>query len=163
MPVLVRLLRPCQTSELTAEWLESFNVSCYLPMQGLLALDDFQFLCRQPGFDSALFRKLRRDRLRIFRQYLNRLIIDFNRLHKLTRLILSQSSEDQSALFSELMYLRFHFWLAVMRVEISYALCRFGMRPVGVSEVLRQLEEMSRQLASLPQPKLLLSNYAAGN
>ena len=89
---------------------------------------------------------------------LNRLIVDFNRLHKLAMLVLSQSSEDQSALFSELMSLRFHFWVAIMRVEISYVVCRLGTRPVVVTDVLRQLEAMSCQLALLPQAKLLLSN-----
>lgn len=158
VPVLVRLLRSCPDSELTAEWYESFDVSSYSPMQGLLASDDFQFLCRQPGFDPSLFRKLRRDRLRIFRQYLNRLVIDFNRLHKLARLVVSQSSEDQSAVFAKLMRLRINFWAAMVRVEVSYVICRFGARPIGVSELLQQLEAMSLQIVALPSAKSLLAH-----
>jgi len=57
--------------EITPEWLENFSTSVYHPMEGLLADEDFRFLSRQPGFDLSLYRKLRRERLRIFRQYLN--------------------------------------------------------------------------------------------
>ena len=157
-PVLFRLWRPCQVSELTAEWYETFNLASYVPMQGLLAKDDFQFLSRQPGFDPSLFRKLRRDRLRIFRQYLNRLIVDFNRLHTLARLVVSQAPDDQSVLFAKLMHLRFRFWSAILRVEVSYLVCRLGIRPVAVTEVLESLDAMTRQLACLPEFKELLAN-----
>lgn len=158
LPVLFRLLRPCQLSELTAEWFESFHIACYQPMRGLLAPEDFQFLRRQPGFDPSLFRKLRRDRLRIFRQYLNRLIIDFNRLHTLARLIISQSSEDQSALFAKLLSIRLKFWISIMRVEVSYLLCRVTAHSISVTAPLQRLEEMSLHLTSLPQSASLLSN-----
>lgn len=158
VPVLFRLLKPCQLSELTPEWFESFHTSCYQPMQGLLAPDDFKFLSSQPGFDPSLFRKLRQDRLRIFRGYLNRLIVDFNRLHTLARHIISQNPEDQSALFTKLMTLRLRFWVAIMQVEFSYLLCRFGMQYIPVRGALQHLEEMSRHLTALPQSKTLLAN-----
>ena len=158
LPVLFRLLRPCQLSELTAEWFESFHIACYQPMQGLLAPDDFQFLRRQPGFDPSLFRKLRQDRLRIFRQYLNRLIMDFNRLHELARLVISQSSEDQSALFAKLLSIRLRFWFSIMQVEVSYLICRFIAHSISVTGPLQRLEEMSLHLTSLPQSKSLLAN-----
>jgi hypothetical protein len=158
VPVLFRLLKPCQLSELTTEWFESFHISCYQPMQGLLSADDFQFLSRQPGFDPSLFRKLRRDRLRIFRQYLNRLIMDFNRLHTLARLIISQSPEDQSALFTQLLSLRLHFWISIVQVEFSYLLCRISSHSISVRGPIQRLEEMSRHLTSLPQSKTLLAN-----
>ena len=150
LPVLFRLMKPCQLSELTAEWFESFHIASYQPMQGLLAPEDFQFLRRQPGFDISLFRKLREDRLRIFRQYLNRLIVDFNRLHKLARLVISQSEEDQSALFAKLLVIRMRFWVSILQVEVSYLVCRVTARSVSVSGPLQRLEEMSRQLTALP-------------
>jgi hypothetical protein len=156
-PVLFRLSRRCQPSELTVEWYESFDVSSYRPMQGLLAPDDFQFLSRQPGFDPSLFSKLRRERIRIFRQYLNRLILDFNRLYSMTLLVISQGSEDRSDLVGKLISLRFHFWVAILRVEISYLICRFSARPVAVSNLLRHLEDMHFELGRLPQARSLFS------
>jgi hypothetical protein len=158
MPVLFRLLKPCQPSDLTAEWFESFHIACYQPMQGLLAPEDFQFLRRQPGFDPSLFRKLRQDRLRIFRQYLNRMIVDFNRLYALARLVISQSSEDQSGLFAELVSIRLRFWTSILQVEARYLLCRITSHSVSVTGPLQRLEEMSLHLTALPPSKSLLAN-----
>lgn len=156
VPALFRLMRPCQLSEISAEWFENFDASCYKPMQGLLAAEDFQFLRRQPGFDPSMNRKLRRDRLRIFRQYLNRLVLDFNRLHAITRFIISQSSEDQSELFTQLLLIRIRFWIAILQVEFSYLICRFFSSTISVSGPIQQLEAMSRHFAALPQSKSLL-------
>jgi hypothetical protein len=118
-------------------------------MERLLAEEDFNFLCRQPGFDLSLYRKLRRDRLRIFRQYLNRLIIDFNRLHATARAILASSQEDCSELVSKLIWLKVRFSLAVLRVEVDYLLCRFGLRFVVPATLILRLEEMSAHLSSI--------------
>lgn len=159
VPILLRLFRPSQVSELTVEWLESFHVACYAPMKGLLGSEDFEFLATQPGYSPALLRKLRRERLRIFRQYLDRMIVDFNRLYKLASLMIGQSSTDQSAVYSRLLKLRLNFGLAIMRVEISYTIARIGTRPAGVEALLQTLDAMSSQLAELSfSPSSLLTN-----
>ncbi len=88
VPVLAKLSRKCSAREVTPEWLESFSIASYHPMAGLLNDEDFKFLSQQPGFDLSLYKKLRRERLRIFKQYLNRSIADFNRLHRAVRSIL---------------------------------------------------------------------------
>ncbi len=157
IPVLSRLFRSSSPGELTTEWFENFQVSAYLPMQGLLAQDDFQFLSRQPGFDYSLYRKLRRDRLRIFRQYLNRLIADYNRLHALAYFVISQGAEDQSELFAHLLGLRFQFWMATVRVEFSYFLCLLGSNSLSVTELLKPVEGVSK-IALLPPAKAMLVN-----
>ena len=64
-PVLMRLLRQYHLADVTPEWLESFSPSAYRPMELLLADDDFNFLVRQPGFESSIGKKLRQDRVRI--------------------------------------------------------------------------------------------------
>ncbi len=157
LPVLIRLLRSSQPQELTTEWFDNFQISIYRPMQGLLARDDFRFLSSQPGFDSSLFRKLRRDRLRIFREYMNRLILDYNRLHTLANFVISQSPEDHSKLFTQLIYMRLRFWLATLQVEFSYLLCRVGAPSISTSSVLKHLEEISK-IALVPPAKSLLVN-----
>lgn len=126
-------------------------------MRGLLDQDDFQFLSRQPGFDPSLYRKLRRDRLRIFREYLNRLVVDYNRLHTLASFVVSQSSEDQSRLFAQLLSLRFQFWLSTMQVEFSYLLCRLGARSVSIGGILQQMEEISKIALCSPAKQLLVN------
>jgi hypothetical protein len=154
VPVLVRLLRRSDLAEVTPEWLENFSTSSYYPMEGLLADEDFRFLSRQPGFDFSLYRKLRADRLRIFRQYLNRLIGDFNRLHMVARFLVSQGSEDRSDMAAQLILLRLRFSMSVVRVEASYLMCRFGWRALAIGNLITRLEDMSGQLNSISAARL---------
>jgi len=118
-------------------------------MELLLAEDDFNFLVRQPGFESSIGKKLRQDRVKIFRQYLHRLIADFNRLHVYARYLISQGAEDQSGLVTRLVWLRVRFSATVMRLELSLFLAYFGFRPRLVSRAIAQLDEMSTCLYSL--------------
>ncbi len=144
---LRRLFRTGRVEDITPEWLETFSVSFYRPMGDILDVEDFAFLSSQPGFDPALYRKFRRDRLEIFRQYLNRMISDFNRLHLTARLLLAHAPEDQSDVMLRLIRLRVLFTISVLRVEFRYALCRAGLHAVSVTSLITRLEEMSRQVA----------------
>ena len=126
-------------------------------MEGLLADEDFRFLSRQPGFDFSLYRKLRADRLRIFRQYLNRLIADFNRLHAVARFLVIQGTEDRSETLKQLIWLRVRFSVAVLRVEANYVLCRFGWRALALGNLIARLEDMSGQLNAISAARLASS------
>ncbi|MGI8962055.1 MAG: hypothetical protein ACR2IV_20315 [Bryobacteraceae bacterium] len=148
-PVLGKLYRTCRIEEITSEWLENFSTASYHPMEGLLADEDFTFLSRQPGFDLSLYRKLRRERLRIFRQYLTRLVSDFNRLHLVTRVLIAQSPDDRSELVSKLIRLKLRFSIALVRAEVSYVLCRFGLSSLAVRALILHLEEMHAQLSAV--------------
>lgn len=123
-------------------------------MERLLSDEDFNFLSRQPGFDESIYRRLHRDRLRIFRQYFNRLILDFNRLHSVARGLVAQTSEDQSDLMLKLMGIKVRFTLSVLRVEASYLRCCIRQHPLAVHSLIASLEEMSQQLQSLARPAL---------
>lgn len=149
LPIVVKVYRRCDADEITSEWLESFSPSSYYPMQGLLAQEDFRFLSRQPGFDLSLYKKLRRDRLQIFRQYLRRLVVDFNRLHTAARILLANGQEDQSHLVSQLIWLKVRFSLAVIQAEYSYLLCCIGFRSLAARSMIMRLEEMTAQLSSI--------------
>lgn len=149
LPVFIRLFRQTHLAEVTPEWLESFSPITYRPMELLLAEEDFNFLLRQPGFETSIGKKLRQDRVRIFRQYLNRLISDFNRLHVYARYRISQSHEDQSELLSRLVRLRIRFSITVLRLELSLGLAYFGFQPRLVSRAIAQLDEMSTCLYSV--------------
>lgn len=149
IPVLFRLYRRSSLEEITPEWLESFSATTYEPMQRLLNAEDFNFLKRQPGYDLAVVQRLRRERLRIFRQYLNRVVVDFNRLHLAARILVAHSQEDRSALLSHLMALKFRFGLAAIQAEFNYMLCCIGYSTISVRALLARLEEMSTQLNAL--------------
>jgi hypothetical protein len=144
-PILVKLCRRCRVEDITPEWLDNFSPSMYYPMEGLLADEDFRFLSCQPGFDLSLYRKLRRERLHIFRQYLSRLILDFNRLHTAARLLVAHGHEDRSDLVSQLMWLKLRFSVAVVRTQLSYLTCCLGFRSLAVRAVILRLEDMNAQ------------------
>lgn len=148
VPVLVKLYRRCRIEEITPEWLEGFSVSVYEPMTALLADEDFKFLSRQPGFDLSLYRKLRHDRLRIFRQYLDRLVNDFNRMHLMTRVLIARSPEDCSDLVSGLIWLKVRFSVTLLKAEVNYVLCLLGLRSLAVRGLLLDIEEMHSHLTA---------------
>jgi hypothetical protein len=154
LPVLFRLFRTCRIEEITPEWLENFSISSYYLMQGLLSQEDFKFISRQPGFDWAVYRKFRRDRLRIFQQFLQRLILDFNRLHTVARVALAQSPDDQSALVMRLVWLKVRFSMTVLRVQFSYVFCFLGFPSLDVRSLIQRLEEMNARLSSISTAQL---------
>ena len=151
--VVLKLQRGFRKDELTPEWVANFSVSSYQPMQRLFCEEDFSFLSRQPGFDLDLYRKFRRERLRIFRQYMNRLIGDYNRLHAAARMILAATSaasrQDQSETLARLIKLRFDFSLAVFQAEANYVICRLGFRTLAVRVLVQRLEELNAQVAAI--------------
>jgi hypothetical protein len=130
-------------------------------MEGLLSNEDFTFLSRQPGFDASLYRKLRRDRLRIFRQYFLRLIRDFSRLHSIARALLAETTEDHSDLLMKMISLKVRFSLSVLYVEMNYWWCFVRFRPLVVRTLIGSLEEMSRELQSLASARSAALRSAA--
>jgi hypothetical protein len=147
--VLWKLHHSSTEDDLHPDWLDGFSVSAYQPMQILFCDDDFAFISRQPGFDFTLYKKFRRDRLRIFRQYMNRLIRDYNRLHEAGRMMVAATSEDQSELMGRLIRLKMKFSVAVLQAEVNYLLCCVGFRTLAARALLARLEELSAQVAAI--------------
>ncbi len=148
-PVLNSLFSSSCAGDISPEWLESFSPVTYLPMEGLLSGEDFGFLSRQPGFDLSLYRKLRHERLVIFRQYLRRMISDFNRLHATARVLVAQSSEDRSDLLMRLITLRAKFTVAVIQTEATYYCCYLGYQSLAARAPIACLEQMGSELKLL--------------
>lgn len=147
--VLIRLYCRCALEEISPEWFQEFSPSAYYPMEGLLAEEDFEFINRQPGFDPALYRKLRRERLQIFRQYLYRLIRDFNRLHAIARALLARGGEDRSEQLTRLIALKWQFTGSVIRAELRYRLCWVGFQSLPVRGLIANLEQAATQVELL--------------
>jgi hypothetical protein len=148
-PVLKKLFRKTSLDDITPEWLESFSVDRYLPMVGLLADEDFAFLARQPGFDSAIYKKLRRERLEIFDQYFSRLVLDFKKLHLAARYMVARAPEDHSDVVLKLVRLRYAFAVSAFHVHFRYLLCRAGAGTLESKVLLVRLQQMSDQLSAL--------------
>lgn len=123
-------------------------------MRGLLSSEDFAFLSRQPGFDLSLYRKFRRERLHIFRQYLSRLIVDFNRLHTTACVLMAHSDQDRSDLLTRLVRVKLRFTVAVLQTEASYLLCCMGSRTLAVRGLILRLEEMNAHLTAISSAQI---------
>ena len=161
LPVLFKLLKSSSFEEITPEWLANFSVSSYYPMQNLLADEDFRFLSRQPGFDPSLYRKLRRERMMIFQQYLSRLIRDFNRLHTTARVLVGNGTEDRSDLLSRLISLKLRFMFAVLCTQFSYFGCYVGLKTIRVQSAISYLETMAKEVSTVsPVLGAFSSGYA---
>src|SRR5713226_4899936 len=76
------------------EWLDAYSITDYRVMQRLLCEADYEFLASQPGYRPEIARKLRRERRRIFRQYLRELNADFHRIQAVARLKVAMSPQE---------------------------------------------------------------------
>jgi len=157
VPMLRRFFFKQAIGEITPQWLEEYSPDRYRSMANLLANDDFSFLLRQPGFELKLYRKLRRERLAIFRQYLDRLVLDFRRLHLTARMLTAQNREDSTEIAQRLFKLQLDFNLALMRTEFEYSLCRYGLATVHVQRLIEPLRSLSEALPGYASPSYSLA------
>lgn len=140
---MLRSLRnPSTVDECDANWISEFSTTKYRPMLRLLAEDDFRFLEQQEGYEPAIGKRLRSERLKIFRGYLRNLVRDYHRLHIAARLILVYSSEDRSDLASQLVRHRLEFAWNLMRVELNLAMYSVGLGTVDVRALIGTLDSM---------------------
>jgi hypothetical protein len=151
-PVLRRLFKRTTIEDVTPEWVESFSVERYRPMLNLLADEDFAFLSSQPGFDPSIYKKLRRERLAIFDQYLSRLILDFKRLHTTARYLVAHSDTDQTAATTALLRLQWSFALSVLQVQARFQLVKVGVGTVQAQLLIAKLQQMNDQLRLVTIP-----------
>jgi hypothetical protein len=151
---VLKLHKRCPPDEIDPQWLANFSISAYQPMHALLCDEDFSFLSRQPGFDLLLYKKLRRDRLRIFRQYMNRLVTDYNRLHTAARFLVASRPHDQSETMVRLIWLKTHFTALVCRAQMNYLLCCVGFRTLEVRALIIRLEDLSSRVAAISTVQL---------
>lgn len=152
--IVLKLHRRCTMEEISPQWLANFSVSSYQHMHVLLCAEDFSFLSSQPGFDLVLYKKFRRDRLRIFRQYMNGLVADYNRLHTAARVLIASTAQDQSDAMTRLIRLKLTFITVVCHAELNYLLCCVGLRTLAVRALVLRLEELSSQVAAFSAPQM---------
>jgi len=147
-----RLRSQVAISDVTPEWLDSFSMQRYRPMERLLAEEDFTFLRSLPGYRPEIEQRLRKERRVAFRRYLNRLVRDFHRLHAAARQAVAYSDVDQSHLVGVLVRQRARFaWLLVV-TEARLACHAFGFKGVEVGGLVAALDGMGRELRMAAVP-----------
>jgi hypothetical protein len=97
----------------------------------LLRRDDFDFLAGQRGYNPKIGSKLRRDRERVFRLYLKELANEFHRLHARARELAAASPVPHPEIVRTLMRQQVAFWLAMLRIEVTFAAGRMYRLATG--------------------------------
>lgn len=128
--VLYRLVRRVDAESCSPEWLDSFSIERFAPMERLLDTKDFNFLESQPGYNRAMGARLRRERRKAFRAYLRLLAGDFDRLVEYAKLIVVFSSEERPEFAKALWWEQTRFYVAVYWVR-----CRLMLDPLGLPRV----------------------------
>src|ERR1700682_4860664 len=131
------------------EWLDSFSLENYAPMQRLLASGDVEFLSSQPGYKPEIGKRLMAERRQIFRGYLRLLILDFNQLIGLGKLMVVYAAEDRAELARALWRHQISFYFAVFSVQCRLALHPLGWSSVDVHKLVQALEMMRDQIQAL--------------
>ena len=142
------------------EWLDTFSLESYAPMRRLLDNDDIAFLSSQPGYRPAIGKRLMAERRKIFRGYLRLLILDFNQLIGLGKLMLVCAAEDRSALAQALWRQKLSFYCAVLAIQCKLALYPFGWSSVPVHQLVQVLETMRHQIQVLASQRISAAQLA---
>ena len=153
LAVLVKLLRGMSAAgrnlPVTADWIDEISIERYRPMLRMLDGAELESLRSQPGFTPQAAARLRSQRCRIFRGYLQSLSLDFGRICGALKLLMVQSQQDRPDLAAALIRQQFLFACGVLTVEVRLALYRVGLCGVDVTDLIRIFEHMRLELRIL--------------
>ena len=141
-----RLVSPSRCELVSTEWLSRFSVARYRPMERLFAEEDYRFLARQKGYCEDVARRLRRERIKIFRGYLKCISGDFRRLEAAASFWMANAPQDRPDLAKALMKRRLSFFAALMGAKWRLLLYGFGLSTADVHRLVDSLDDMRVQL-----------------
>jgi hypothetical protein len=133
----------------TAEWFESFSMDSYAPMERLLDESDFEFLSHEPGYRPEIGARLLKERKKLFLSYLQLLIVDFNQLLRIARLMIVYSSEDRAEFAKALWRQQVTFYFSICALRLRVAIYPFAWAPLDVSKLVQALGNMRDQVSEL--------------
>ena len=111
-----RLVSPSRFELVSAEWLTRFSIAKYRPMARLFSEEDYRYLAAQKGYHPKLAKRLRRERVLVFRGYLAFLKADYRRLEAALNLYMADSRTDRPDLAKEILKRRARFTASVLAV-----------------------------------------------
>jgi len=133
----------------TAEWIDELSVDRYRPMMRLLEDDDLRFLQLQPGVTAEHVANFRRQRSRVFRDYLGCLTSDFQRVHMALKIVMVQSRFDRPDLARVLVQSQRAFAVGMVLVHCRLLLYHFGLATVDVADLLKVFDGARLELRAL--------------
>lgn len=143
-----------QSGDWSQQWFESFSTFSYLPMRRLLSPEEEEF-CLRSNVSAEARARYRKERRRIFNEYLRMMAFDVRRLSRGIRLAAIHAPEDRSEEILRLIRLertlRQLIWQAKLRLVFHW----LGVQPIDVThliDVMQGLEFSLREIRINPQP-----------
>jgi hypothetical protein len=150
--LLWRLASRFDARHCTAEWLDSFSLESYAPMERLLDSTDLEFLASQPGYRPEIAKRLMAERRQIFAVFLGHLVRDFNQLVRIGKLMIVYSTEDRQEFASHLWRAQVRFYAGVCSVRLQLALYPLGWHVADAHRLVAALAAMRNQVQALASP-----------
>lgn len=150
--IVLTLRKAAPVSEkmpLRRDWIDDLSTERYRPMLRLLDSDDFQLLRGQPGCDRETIGRLRRQRCRIFRDYLESLEDDFGQVCVALKQLMAHARQDRPDLATVLIHSRLQFAWGLVLVRVRMGLYRCGVGTVDAAKLLRTFSQLQEELRSL--------------
>lgn len=149
--LLKKLSSSAQRATLPADWEKLYAGSRYKPMQRLLDPVDYGFLASRPGDGRRMARRLRANRVAIFRGYVRCLSRDFSRVSCALRVLMVHAQMDRSSLAGLLLKQQLLFSLNMASLEVRLALHSLGwtVPSLDVRSLVDALDAMRAQLRAL--------------
>ncbi|HZT36810.1 MAG TPA: hypothetical protein VFA28_02845 [Bryobacteraceae bacterium] len=144
--LIARLAKQSRVGPIQPEFIDSFSISRYRPMERLLSEADYRFLASQPGYHPSVSRKLRVRRRKVFRAYLAAISRDFERLYATGKQVAVYSEHDRADFIALLVRQKVLFELALMLAYARLALSSAGIGTVNVRGLLEALDQISDQV-----------------
>lgn len=136
----------------TAEWLDSFFIESYAPMERLLDEGDVEFLSSQAGYRPEIGKRLMAERRKIFAAYLERLVRDFNQLVGIGKLMIVYSKQDRQEFARKLWRQQVQFYAGICSVRIQLALYPLRWAEPDARRLVEALTTMRQQVQTLAAP-----------
>lgn len=131
------------------DWVPEPAIDRYRPMLRLLDEADIEFLRTQPGSTPTLMRCFRRQRCRLFREYLRSLERDFHAASHALILIVIHSPRDRRDLLRALFVARWRFAAGIFRVRGRLLLYRCNVSQEPVAQLVSLFEGLQLELLAL--------------
>jgi hypothetical protein len=147
-----RLASRFDARQCTAEWLDSFTLESYAPMERLLEKSDAEFLATQAGYRPEIAKRLMAERRKIFSAYLGRLVRDFNQLVGIGKFMIVYSPQDRQEFARNLWHQQVRFYAEVCSIRLQLALYPLGWNGADAHRLVEALTVMRDQVQLLAYP-----------
>ena len=131
---------------LTSEWIDELSTDKYRNMMRLLSRRGLDDLRLRPDYSPRMAAEFRKEKSRLFKQYMDAMAIDFKRICTAIRVLMLNSKYDRPDLAATLIKSQIMFALAMAVLRVRVFLYTVGWCEGDASEALRIFDAMRLEL-----------------